>query len=508
MPNADLEMAATDRLDLADHSGARPAAKAGGRWLVTASWLVPGLAMLVVGLFRAGEPTLGWDEYATADIAQRTVPQILDVTGWMDASIAPYYLFMHAWTSVFGLSELALRLPSIIGMAVGVGVLGELGRRLFTPYVGLVGGLFLVAAPATSRYAQEARVYGLVFMLVAVATLLLYAAVERPSRWRWVGYGVIMLMAGLLHMFALVALLGHGYVVLSRCWRTERRNVYGWLIATALACLGCAPLILIGLAQRSRQLGWIPEATATTVRTAPRDLAGAEGLAWLLLGLAVVAIYHRRRSTVELAVLAVVPPVLLLAISLLAEPVWVPRYVLYVLGPLALLAAVALDASPGRVGPWVRAGVLLLMITWFVLPTQLGYRSATGHSPDWRWVDSVLSSGQQAGDGIVYGPPKAPWHRAWTEYYLRDNPTRPKDLLAAESAAEAGRLTPTLCVDEAACVGDTRRVWLVKLNEPGVSASADPLDDTGDVAAVLRDGYRVAQSWRNGRMVVVLFEKS
>jgi mannosyltransferase len=65
---------------------------------------------------------LDWDEGATLAIATRSVPQIMEQAGNLDAVLAPYYLFMHFWISVFGDSVLAMRMPSILAMAVGVGL--------------------------------------------------------------------------------------------------------------------------------------------------------------------------------------------------------------------------------------------------------------------------------------------------------------------------------------------------------------------------------------------------
>ena len=103
------------------------------RW---APAVLPALAMLVVGRFRLRQPTLGWDENATWIASQRTPGQIVDLARHFDGVISPYYLVMHFWTAVFGDSEFALRAPSLLAVAAGVGVAGELGRRLFSPGVG------------------------------------------------------------------------------------------------------------------------------------------------------------------------------------------------------------------------------------------------------------------------------------------------------------------------------------------------------------------------------------
>ena len=117
--------------------------------------VLPALLMLLVGRVGLRRPSVGWDENATWLASRRTAGQIVELATHFDGVISPYYLFMHFWTAVFGDSELALRAPSLIAVALGVGVSAELGRRLFGPAVGLLCGLLLVTVPQLSRYAQD-----------------------------------------------------------------------------------------------------------------------------------------------------------------------------------------------------------------------------------------------------------------------------------------------------------------------------------------------------------------
>src|SRR3954462_2227531 len=187
----------------------------GRRWQATLwVWLPsvgPALLMLVVGRYRLRNPTLGWDENATWIASQRTPGQIVDLAKHFDGVISPYYMFMHFWTAAFGDSEFWLRAPSLIAVTLGVGVSAELGRRLFDPAVGLLGGLLLVTVPQLSRYAQDARAYGLAFLFATLATLLLYHALRQLSWARWIGYGVTVTLLGLSHILGLLVLIAHAY---------------------------------------------------------------------------------------------------------------------------------------------------------------------------------------------------------------------------------------------------------------------------------------------------------
>jgi len=470
--------------------------------------VLPALIMLVVGRYHARNPSLGWDENATLIVSQRTLGQIVQLIQNTDGSIAPYYLFMHFWVGLFGTSEIALRAPSIIAMAIGVGLVGELGRRLFTPAIGLLAAVLLAAVPLTSRYAQDARVYGIAFMLVLLATLLLYRAVDRPTWPRWCWYGLTVLLVGLAHMIGLTVLAGHAFVVVNR-WRRARgvgvdpalpgarQAVVRWVSVTAVAVVLVSPLIALGLTQRGDQLDWIAPVTSDTVRAAPADLFGAAAVAWLIIGLAMLARWTDRWLLAELAVTALVSPAALIGVSFLTSPIWVPRYVLFVLAPIALLAATAVARAP------VRAVVVLGLVVVMAWPAQVRLRGpATHHGPSFRQIAAIISRDLRPGDGIVYGGPSTWSLRAGVDYYLAGKPA-PRDLLLVRPAAEVGQLGAEQCADVAACVGDTGRIWLIRLFQ-----QEDPLDQAGPIAPILRSDYHSVRVWRITKGTVALYERN
>lgn len=466
------------------------------RWLaVLTPSLVPALAMLVVGRFRLGNPSLGWDENATWMVAGRTTRQVLHLATNIDGVVAPYYLFMHAWMAVFGDSELALRAPSLLCVAAGVGMAGELGRRLFAPSVGLVGGLLLVATPQLSRYAQDARAYGFEFMFATLATLLLYCAIRHSTWRRWCWYGLSVTLLGLSHMMGLLVLAGHAAVVLTRplAWPQRTR----WLTVTGVAVLPVLPLVALGLSQRDEQLGWIGRLDAAEVLAAPGGVVGSAAVGFLLLGLAMAARWPDRRLAREFAALAVLPPAVLLAVSSATSSMWVPRYVIFVVAPLCLLAAAGLR---GR--PW-RTGLAVLATAVVSVPVHADIRGPASHQGlNFRTAVAIISDRQRPGDGIVFGRVGTWSLRAGFDYQTRGRQA-PADLLVQRSAAEVGHLSARECADPVVCIGTTSRVWYL-----GQRRTGNALEDLGARNAdALRDTYRLVSVWPLDRGAVALFER-
>jgi mannosyltransferase len=92
--------------------------------------------------------------------------------------------------------------------------------------------------------------------------------------------------------------------------------------------------------------------------------------------------------------------------------------------------------------------------------------------------------------------------RAGVDYYLAGKPA-PADLLLERPAAVAGGLGAQECADTAACVGSTRRIWLVRLYQ-----QRDPLAAAGPIAPILRSGYHGVRVWRITKGTVALYERN
>ncbi len=82
-----------------------------------------------------------------------------------------YYLFMDLWTSLFGYSEIALRLPSIIFSLLTGWTVYLIAKELKNEKAGIWAAVFFLFNPLIVYYSQEARMYMLVTFFL---TLTLY----------------------------------------------------------------------------------------------------------------------------------------------------------------------------------------------------------------------------------------------------------------------------------------------------------------------------------------------
>ncbi|WP_458351726.1 glycosyltransferase family 39 protein [Micromonospora oryzae] len=513
-------------------------------WL-GAVWLWPTLATLAVTGAGIGSAQPWRDELATWSAATRPLGDLARMAGTIDAATWPYYLFMHGWVMLCGDSPAALRLPSALAMAGTAGLAAALGARLLGRHAGLTGGLLFAALPGTSRYAQEARPYAFVALFAVLATLLLVRALERPGWRRWAGYAAAVAALGLAHLVALTLLAAHGAAVLAAgrtpsgaapgtadrathgaadratpgtadraahgaadrsglrpaAGRRSRRPMWGWLLALLPAAVVLTPLVLLAAGQRGRQLDWVDQARAADLVALPGALAQSGAVGGLLLGLAALGAARSGRAGL-LPAACLVLPVALVFLAGLAVPLWVPRYLFFVVPFACLLAGAALATA---VLPAALAVVLLAGLLG--LPDQAALRHShewpRGALVDYRGAARVVDAGRRPGDVIVFSP-RDGW--LFTDlgigYHLGDR--QPRDALAVRGRDARGDYWADECPDPAACLAGARRVWLVVAGRRPDPVAAVP----GAKGAALRDdGFAVERVWQRPGLTVALLTR-
>ncbi len=260
---------------------------------------------------------------------------------------------MHAWIRAGGALGIGaapawwLRLPSALATMASAAALVVLVTRFFGRPVGLLAGLLFAVHPMVVFYAQDARPYALVTLTFLLSTLALAHALERPSGLRLAAYAVLAALTVYLQLFAIFALLAHGYLVGRR---SQRRAP--WLIAASGVLVAVAPLVWLAHRQ-SAEIGWIPGPTVSGVAGVLTHLAGGIGFLLAALAVAVAARVVRSRSRVSqnsqfLLLWALLPPATLVLVDFVT-PDLVARYALVAVPAEVALLALAAVRSRSRV---------------------------------------------------------------------------------------------------------------------------------------------------------------
>lgn len=98
-----------------------------------------------------------------------------------------WFAVLWIWGHIFGFSEIAVRLPSVILGTITVWLTFLLGKELFSQRVGVLAALFLAINPLHVYYSQEARMY----VLAAYVSVLSFYFLNRlvyKKKWASLGY--------------------------------------------------------------------------------------------------------------------------------------------------------------------------------------------------------------------------------------------------------------------------------------------------------------------------------
>jgi len=503
------------RIDEAAAVATRQSADAGRSTPVRlAGWMpvVPAVVTLVVMLWGIGSASFWRDEAATLTATKRSLPEMVRMLAHVDAVHGAYYLLMWPLAHVFGASEFVMRLPSAIGMAAAACGTAVIGRRLGRWQTGLLAGLVFAALPMTSRYGQEARSYALVTAVAVLASYLLVKAMDEPCSRLAVEYGLSLVALGFLNMFGLLLIPAHAITLAvarrhgslpeagrptgARTSGTAPRlasgtaprlasgtaggwatgTAAGWAIGAGVAFTMIIPVAFLAWHERT-QLAWLRRPTFADVMALLTLLTGSRAACVLIAALVAAAVADasgrfqrvgrpghsrvpRRSASLSLLRLGVpwllLPPVLLIVVSEI-KPIYVPRYVVFCLPALALLAGAGL-ATLGRY--WRIAAVSMLAA--LAVPNQQAIRQPWGHGDDIRAAARLLQAQATQGDAVLYFKPGFRDFAAAYPYGF----TRLRDIGRQESAVAAGNLIGTEVTRQVLerRLSGVWRLWLVEVD--------------------------------------------
>lgn len=517
-------MSATSQVADARRRSGDPAAGRVADWQVTSLiTLIPAALALAIGGYHIGNAPLWRDEAATLAISDRSLSQILATLPHDDAVHGVYYLVIHVVILMAGTSATALRVPSLIAMAVASAftalVTRDLVRTADGPYPGLTGaaaGAVFAITPSTAGYAQEARSYAIVTALGMIATFLLLRALREGGRW-WIGYGVAIALTGLFNLFGALIIVPHAVTLLIAKRRDLTTIGWRWLVAAGVGCVVMLPIVVLGWSQRGA-LGWMAKpAWWSNFVAYIHGATGTPELTWPLVALAVLGVaveLSSRRSLGPAAVavpLFLLPPVVLLTVSQV-RPMWDIRYVEFAVPGFAILLAWGMNAlarllarTPARA--WRLAWIPLAVVPALLLAAFWSAQAQARTSrPDNLLAESrIIERNARPGDAIIYFPINdrivsmpypGPW-RKLRDVALAQTPIASNTLYGVD-------VTPAQLPNRLAGV---TRVWVVTSSEVNyfTTGRATPLDLAE--RAFLSNMHIIAQ-WRDGDTELVLYARS
>lgn len=432
-----------------DSTGRRATRETTRPWVRVIAVVLPALVALILGAWRITVPSLWRDESFSGVMARMPLSYVRRLIADVDAVHVTYYLLLRPFAAI-AQNELMLRLPSLLAFATTAFGVAVIGRRLAGPLAGCCGGLVYALLPLADRYAQEARSYAIVSAAAVLSTWLLLRTLEgAQTRWHF-AYAASVALLGWLHLYSLLLLAAHLAGVLA----ARPARPLPWLFSVAAGGVLITPLVIVAAGQRDEQLFWLKSPGVADLAGLPAEITGGTAAAVLLLVLAAAGAWWSRR-----ALLVTAWPVLpVLASFLISQeyPVYHPRYVLYAIPGLALLAGIGVQAVTGAIRPAtarvsVAAGAIVLLGA-LAAPAQAAIRLPDSRPDDLRTLAAVLTQQERPGDRVLFVPRR---YRLFVSVYGQPY-RRLVDLTNAPGVYE-----PRTAAEFTAAAAGVHRIWLI-----------------------------------------------
>jgi len=472
----------------------------------------------ILMLLYLGKKSLWQDEALSVTLAKQNWE-----TFWLVISkktnMGLYHLMLYWWVKI-GQSEFIVRSLSVIFALATVPMAYALGTGMCGSRAWIMAAQLLTENAFFIRYAQEARSYSLVLLLVTLSSYFFVISIERPSRRSWIGYVICSILAVYSHLFAVFVLLTHGVslVFLRRRdvqWRSLVISVAAIIFMTLPLSIKLSIKVLGG---EKLGLSWISQPNSFSLLRVFYHLAGG-GLLLLLgyffLGLNALILAIRtfvkfKRSLESwhyffILTWLFVPIILSFSYSFYKPILW-PRYLIICLPPLILSASVGLSNLQDRSRKIFVASLIIMLIlsgsgliNWYT-----GYDKEGGE--DWRQATSYVLSRVQTGDTIFFEPPFAslPF-----DYYLHRLNTKgkiPDSIYNSSETYVKSRLQKGRWPEFAERLLEQlprqyKRIWVVGRNLPQLESK-----QTSIILTSLRRNYKLLESQHFKKITILLYE--
>jgi 4-amino-4-deoxy-L-arabinose transferase-like glycosyltransferase len=255
-----------------------------------------------------------------------------------------YYVVLHYFTAIFGVSEISLRAMSVVFALATIALVFVLGREMFDDDTALAATAIWAFNPLAVVFAHRARMYPMLIALALAQLLLLWRTRSRPNLARAILSGIVGAALIYTHMAAELIIAAE-VGLLIRDFLHGRRNPMPW-IAIAVTLLLFAPYLPIAHAQSrallaDKALEWIGPSGESPLSIKMISVAvGAAIAGWLILG--PVAESTPDEPLRWLCAWAILPPLALAVGSIVVRPMFNLRYVAPATAAVSLIVARAI----------------------------------------------------------------------------------------------------------------------------------------------------------------------
>lgn len=323
-------------------------------------WVYPVFFGFIIRIYDIVGSSIWHDEGYTMWLLKYNPIEIIERTA-RDVHPPGYYLLAKPWVMIFGSSEFSIRFLSVIFSVGIIYLVFKIVEKLLSDKAAFWAATLVAFSPFMVRFAQEARMYGVVAFFTTLGTYCLVRFLKEKNNKLLIPYAISMAVAIYTQYYAFFVIMVHWLIValvtpgfFTFRWGESFKKKFGlfdykWWIAGLTPVILYLPWFPVAYKQVTRVSGsyWIkPE--WINLRTIPNNLtqfvfythldgSGYEQIigkifywlvALMLIGGGLVLLYKKdlRRKTALFLLYGYVPMILVFTLSKLRTPIYQDRY--------------------------------------------------------------------------------------------------------------------------------------------------------------------------------------
>lgn len=459
---------------------------------------------LFIRLFQISDSSIWQDEAYTITESLKSVPQIIKDSS-VDQNPPLYFILIHFWVKIFGISEFGVRSFSVFFNALATIALFLFAKKHFNAATAVIASILFSFSKLQIYFSLEARSYELVAFLTIFSFNLFLNLLQKPSYKSGISLGVINALLIYSHFitgFIVIVQLAFGlfYGLIPG----NKNRISKVIISTAVTLLLFAPWTLNLIANIPKEGSyWLEKPSFYNLKGLFIDFSNGKLMTVLVALLILIGIgyfskkYLRDKKLTQehynfiLLLSWFIIPVIIDYIVAYITPVFLTKYLLYSSIGMYLLIAYILSVLPEN--GFYKNIIIPCLLLIFIGSSKLKIEK----TEDWKATSSYIKNTASAED-ITYLTDYC-IYMPFTYYYDKNAFTTIDSvnvLLASKKIYPVGELT----MEQVSKHLSSGKIFLVQSHVVNPESEKSPMK-------VLAKNFRSIEQKKFGDISVTVYEK-
>jgi len=309
--------------------------------------------------------SLWYDEIYTG--GQNTLPFFEMIRIVLVSPFPPlYHIIMNIWLKIFSFSEFSLRFPSLLFSTLSIIYIFKLTKELFNEKAGLIAALLLSISPYSINYAQEAKMYSLLWFFGVLSFYFFYRFIRDDKTHKLIWYIAAAAICIYTMYIGFIFIIVQNIIFFSFYYKDKSRK---WLLGQLAIIILYLPWLYFFIYNALHKSGiqWIPRIgdyyallrecflLVTGLMIGKTNILEIFFYLFLII-LAFVPVSRLTKNDAGVILWIIIPLIIYCLIDFLGYPIFIPRYAGFIHIPLIILI------SRGIAGHNVKTASLILII--------------------------------------------------------------------------------------------------------------------------------------------------